>query len=394
MDVRQQLERGIKHHQDGSLKRAERHYRAVLRQQPKNADALHLLGLLAHARGEHAEAEHLLRSAIAGNGRSALYWRNLATVLNAQNKSGETEAAYREVLRLSPNDFAALNDLGGLYNGQRRLDEAVACYRRAIAIEPASAMAQYNLGNSLYKAGQRTDALRHLHRALELDPDEARSLHMVRALSGETAVSAPLDYVRTLFDDYAENFENDLVERLDYQVPAILRAELDALLTDDRRLGHALDLGCGTGLSGVAFRDRVGRLTGIDLSRRMIEQAAQKGIYDDLACAEAVQYLARGKASFDLIIAADVFIYIGALDELFPAMAARARSGTWLACSIERSEGADVALRPSGRFAHSAVYIEARATAAGFRVERAVDAVIRKGDDGEIDGVLYLMRKR
>lgn len=393
MNLRQQLERGIRHHQAGRLKRAERDYRTVLRHQPNNADALHLLGLLAHVRGEHAEAERLLRSAIAGNSKSALYWRNLATVLNAQDKDGEAEAAYREVLRLSPNDFVALNDLGGLYNGQRRLEEAVDCYRRAIAIEPNSAKAQYNLGNALYKAGQQSDALRHLRRALELDPDGSRSLHMVRALSGETAVSAPLDYVRTLFDDYAETFENDLVERLNYQVPAVLRAELDTLLADDRRLEHALDLGCGTGLSGVAFRDRVDMLTGIDLSHRMIEQAAQKGIYDDLACAEAVQYLGVCEASFDLFIATDVFIYVGALDELFPAMAARARSGAWLACSIERSEDADVALRPSGRFAHSSAYIKARAAAAGFRVERTIDAVIRKGEDGGIEGALYLLRK-
>lgn len=393
MDARQQLERGFAHHQAGRLERAERLYRAVLRQRPDNCDALHLLGLLAHARGDHAEAEQRLRGAIAGNRKSALYWRNLAAVLAARGKIGEAEGAYREVLRLSPEDFVALNDLGGLYNRQRRLEEAVTCYRRAVAIQPGSAVAQYNLGNALYKMGQRSDALRHLRRSLELEPTEARSLHMVRALSGEAAVSAPLDYVRSLFDDYAESFERDLVERLDYQVPILLREEFDALLADDRRLGNALDLGCGTGLSGAAFRDRVDRLTGIDLSRRMIEQAAQKGIYDELTCAEAVQYLTAGEASFDLFIAADVFIYVGVLDELFPAIAARAAPGAWLACSIERSKDTGVALQPSGRFAHSTAYIEAGATAAGFRVERAVDAVIRKGDDGEIDGALYLLRK-
>jgi predicted TPR repeat methyltransferase len=393
MDVRQHLERGLKHHRSGRLKQAERHYRMVLGQQPGNADALNLLGLLLHARGEHAAAEQLLRRAIAANDRSALYWHNLATVLNAQNKNEEAEAAYHAVLRLSPDDFAALNDLGGLYNGRRQFDAAVDCYRRAVAIQPTSAIARYNLGNALFKAGRRSDALRHLRQAVELDPAEARSLHMVRALRGETATSAPLDYVRTLFDDYAETFENDLVKRLDYQVPAILRAELDTLLADNRRLGHALDLGCGTGLSGIAFRDRVDRLTGIDLSPRMIEQAAQKGIYDDLSCAEAAAYLASGEASFELIIATDVFIYVGALDDLLPAIAARAGSGAWLVCSIERSEGADVALRPSGRFAHATSYIEACASAAGFGVKRAIDAVIRKGDDGQIDGALYLFQK-
>jgi predicted TPR repeat methyltransferase len=393
MDVRQHLEQGIKHHKAGRLKQAEQRYRAALRRQPDNADAMHLLGLAAHARGEHVEAERLLREAIAGNLKSVIYWRNLAVVLVARGKRVEAEETYREVLRLSPRDFISLNDLGGLLNSQRRYSEAEDCYRSAVAIEPNSAMAQYNLGNALCKMGRQSDGLKHLRRALEIDPNEGRSLHMVRALSGEAAQSAPLDYVRALFDDYAENFESDLVERLDYQVPALLRAELDALLADDWRLEQAFDLGCGTGLSGVAFRDRVDRLIGIDLSPQMVEQAARKNIYDDLVCVEAAQYLAGGEACFDLIIATDVFIYVGVLEDLFPAIAARACSGAWLACSIERSDDADVVLQQSGRFAHSTAYIMAKAADAGFHVERMVDAVIRKGDDGDIDGVLFLLRK-
>ena len=92
-------------------------------------------------------------------------------------------------------------------------------------------------------------------------------------------------------------------------------------------LTHALYLGCGAGLSGAAFRDRVDRLTAIDLSGPMIEQAAAKNIYDDLVCAEATAYLGACEASFDLIIATDVFINVGALDALFQGLAAVTQPG-------------------------------------------------------------------
>jgi predicted TPR repeat methyltransferase len=128
---------------------------------------------------------------------------------------------------------------------------------------------------------------------------------------------APGSYVRETFDSFAAGFEQRLVGELDYRVPA----ELAELV---RRHGAAaapmdvLDLGCGTGLVGDALGPLAAMLAGVDLSPRMLEEARAKGRYSALHEADIADWLAgAADACFDLVIAADVFIYIGELEQVF-----------------------------------------------------------------------------
>jgi predicted TPR repeat methyltransferase len=392
MDINKQLQTAIAHHQAGALDKAERIYRAVLRKQPNNANALNLLGLVAHAGGRNDRAETLIRKALKANPQGVSFWRNLAAVLCAKDDTEGAEAAFRTVLRLAPDDFAAHNDLGNLYNGQRRLGEALDCYRRAVALQPGSALSQYNLANALYKCGEKPAALTAIRRAVALDPDQPRSQHMLRALSGEAADNAPEGYVTALFDDYAATFDQDLVERLDYRVPEQLAEALRRLRGDAPPLGRGLDLGCGTGLSGAAFRDMADWLIGIDLSANMIARAEAKGIYDELVQADIGGFLADTPDAFDLFVATDVFIYVGALDEIFRGLGRHAEPNAWFAFSTERSADEDLALRESGRFAHAPSYIAACAAASGFTMRHASETIIRSGEDGDITGDLFVLQ--
>ena len=392
MDISKQLQTAIAHHQSGALDRAERIYRSVLRRQPNNANALNLLGLIAHANGRNERAETLIRKALKANPRGVSFWRNLAAVLAAKDDGQGAEEAYRTVLRLAPDDFAAHNDLGTLYNGQRRLGEALECYRRAVALQPDSALSHYNLANALYKCGDKSAALSVISRAVTLDPEQPKSQHMLRALSGQSADSAPDVYVTALFDDYAATFDQDLVDRLHYRAPEHLAEALRRLLKAEQPVPRGLDLGCGTGLSGAAFRGMVDVLTGIDLSTKMIARAKAKGIYDDLVHADISSFLREAPDAYDLFIATDVFIYVGALDEIFRGLAGRAKRGAWLAFSTERSADRDLVLRDSGRFAHAPSYIAACAAASGFTVCHSSQTVIRSGEDGDIAGDLFILQ--
>jgi len=392
MDINKQLQNAIARHQSGALDKAERIYRAVLRKEPGNANALNLLGLVAHAGGRNDRAETLIRKALKANPQGASFWRNLATVLTAKDDCDGAETAYRTVLRLRPDDFAAHNDLGNLYNGQRRLGEALDCYRSAVALRPESALSHYNLANALYKTGDKHAALTAVRRSVALDPDQPRSQHMLRALSGDAADSAPEVYVTALFDDYAATFDQDLVDRLHYRVPEQLAAALRQLRAGAPPLAHGLDLGCGTGLSGAAFRDLVDRLTGIDLSANMIARADAKGIYDDLVTTDIGRFLADTTNGFDLFLATDVFIYVGALEEVFRGLAGRAQPNAWFAFSTERSADQDLVLRESGRFAHSRPYVARCAAASGFTTRHSGETIIRSGEDGDIVGDLFVLR--
>ena len=180
--------------------------------------------------------------------------------------------------------------------------------------------------------------------------------------------------VEGLFDDYAPTFEHSLVRTLGYDVPE----KLEAILAKDHADSSgvlsdtlAVDLGCGTGLAGAKLRHRCrGRLIGCDLSSRMIEQARKKhGVFDALEAQDCVAFLQRRVAasSADLIVAADVLLYMRSLTDLFAAVAAALRPGGLFAFSTELGqdgecggippEGRGWVERQSERIAHSEEYL-------------------------------------
>lgn len=163
--------------------------------------------------------------------------------------------------------------------------------------------------------------------------------------------------VIALFDDMAPRFDALLVDALEYRVPERLRAAI-AAAAPDRRFDAALDLGCGTGLTGVQLRPLVDVLDGVDLAPRMIEAARGKGVYDQLHQGELVEHLAETPVRHDLVVATDVLIYLGDLEPLFAGVRAVLAGGGLFACSIERHDGVDVRLAPTGRYQHSRGYIE------------------------------------
>jgi predicted TPR repeat methyltransferase len=152
-----------------------------------------------------------------------------------------------------------------------------------------------------------------------------------------------------------------------------------------------LDLGCGTGLAGVAFRPVALHLSGVDLSPGMIAEARRKAIYDDLVVADMGAYLHTTTRRFDLVVAADVFVYAGALDTLFAAVR-RVMDGGVFAFTVQHREGADFVLGTEHRYSHSRAYIAACAAAAGFTVTRLDDGVFRQEKGVDVPGLLALLQ--
>src|SRR3546814_700856 len=139
----------------------------------------------------------------------------------------------------------------------------------------------YNVGMLLNRLDRREDALVHLRRAVFLEPEREGARHLVAAIEGRTTASAPLSFVRDLFDSYAYRFEPHLVGELKYRGH---HEVLDAIrsVAPDRRFALTLDLGCGTGLSGALLRSFTARLVGIDISEKMLQHADRKAVYDTL----------------------------------------------------------------------------------------------------------------
>jgi predicted TPR repeat methyltransferase len=170
-----------------------------------------------------------------------------------------------------------------------------------------------------------------------------------------------------------------------------------AALEDPRPLWHSvLDLGCGTGLCGALMRSRAQRLTGVDLSPTMVEHARRRGAYDQLHTDDVVRHLASTDARHDLILAADLFIYIGDLGPVMAGVHRVLQPGGRFIFSIERDDMADAALgfrlRPSLRYAHAPAVLAQRAAQAGLRVERVLPVVLREEEGRPIDGAVLVLR--
>ncbi|MGQ3075471.1 MAG: methyltransferase [Ferrovibrionaceae bacterium] len=287
----------------------------------------------------------------------------LAAAAAAQRRSAELQA---EVTRLE----------GGL----------------AASPDPASALVQLARLHLELKAPER--ALACYVRALEIAPERRELAHSIAALGGTEAPDRCSDeYVRDLFDRFARTFDDTLGHWLDYRAPEALRALIDRALPPGRGGLDIVDLGCGTGLSGRAFRTLAARLDGIDLSPGMLAKARARKLYDDLYEGEIVAALAGRPQRYDLAIATDVLIYIGDLAPLFAATRAALRPAGLFGLSIEAAEADGFVLTPSGRYAHGDGYVRATAAAAGFDLASTEATALRTEDGKPVAGRLYAFRK-
>lgn len=254
------------------------------------------------------------------------------------------------------------------------------------------------LGSYQEKAGNVAAAISAWRRLEALDDGGLFGARLKLAAhdAGPAGGGTALGYVEALFDQYAPQFEQALLGKLGYRVPEML----DRLVEEEMaRLGidrfdKALDLGCGTGLMGMRLREKVGFLEGVDISAAMIAETARKGIYDSLQKAELVAALNARRAEADLMTAADVLIYCGALPPVLSALVPALKPGGLVAFSLEAHEGEEaVFLRPSLRYAHGIAATRDALVVAGLEVLRFETETLRLDRGAPIAGILVVARK-
>ena len=348
----------FQYHQTGQLQDAKALYRQILQIIPNHSDALHMYGVLAYQVEKFDVSANLIRKAIAINPRVPDYHSNLSLAIRSVGK----------------------------------LEEAIACCKRAIELKPDYAEAYCNMGVMFKTGGKVDEAIRSFKHVIELDQENATAKHLLAALTGKTPENAPRQYVKDLFDQYSKRFDYHLVEKLEYRTPALLRKSLNSLFEDSLHFQNAIDLGCGTGLSGMEFRSVSDRLTGLDISPKMLQVAKNKKIYDALQHVDIVDYLNITNEKYDLFIATDVFIYIGNLKPVFQSIQNCSLNGAYLIFSTESTNENSYVLRQTGRYAHPLPYIELLAKQHDFVIEMSSQKAIRKEKEQKIMGNLFILK--
>jgi predicted TPR repeat methyltransferase len=271
---------------------------------------------------------------------------------------------------------------------------------QTVEIVPRFATAWFALGAIRDRLGDRDGAVAAFVRAGDADPEDYHGarLQLARLGSGAAAPAMTETYIRRLFDQYAQRYDTALTEHLNYRGPAILRGAIEAVTGAAGRPMHfasVLDLGCGTGLCGGAFRPFADRLSGVDLSPAMIVQATAKGIYDRLTCANIADFLAAETAAavkYDLVLAADVFVYVNDLAPVITAVARVLAPDGLLAFTVETHTGGGTKLLPTLRFAHGEPFLRDVFDGAGLTAAHLGKAAVRTEKGVPVDSLVVVAR--
>lgn len=259
----------------------------------------------------------------------------------------------------------------------------------AMELAPAWALGWFRLGEFQEAAGAMAEAAQAWRMCQKLDPTDRAGAGLKLAVIGAapTPSAPPSGFVEALFDEYAPNFDTSLVDKLSYRVPDLLLSAIRE--QGDRGFGLALDIGCGTGLMGERLRPLVDELIGYDISTAMLKKAEAKKVYDRLEQVD-IQRLGDETLQPDLVTAADVFMYVGALDSVFSAVRRMAADDGLFAFSVEALDGDGFVLRDSRRYAHSESYVRQQLAAIGFKLLSLDREPIRQDRGAAIEGLIVV----
>lgn len=388
---------GIEHFQAGRLEDARACFDRCQALTPDRPSVLGNLGVTLFRLGHVREALPLLQQATAGEPQFGDAWAALGLAHESQGDWDAAVAALGEALAIVPPSPALWLSLGRSQARLGRNADALHALDRALALDATLADA-WSLRGSLQRELQQFDAAAQSYeQAIAHGADRELHAYYLAAVRSDARAAppphAPRQYVQALFDDYAADFQGHLVQQLGYRGHEVL---LKPLVDSGRRFAHAIDLGCGTGLCGTLLKPLCDTLDGVDLSGAMLEQAKTLGVYRALVQADVAEHLAAAPpASADLVVAADVLIYVGDPALLFQAAARVLRPGGLFAFTIELpTDGQDLQLLPSLRYAHSEALVRRLAAACGLALDDLRAAPIRHEQGAPVAGLYVTLRQR
>lgn len=390
-----------------SLAEAEQYIKLAQNRDTSSADIYLLAGNISLKINNTDEAVKAFAQALQINGKCASALINLAALT-------ADESLYRKALDLEPNNAVVHAGLAAILYKQKRTLEALEEYRNAVILNPDMPEVSNNLAlilkdtgdyeraadlllNAIKQAPQQTDFSINLAETLTLfyaqnpqeackiaeqwqkfAPDNAFANHLVAAFNGKNATDSQF-YSEALFDAFAENYEQTM-QNINYSAIAKLQ-ELGFA-----PIGKVLDLGCGTGLVGQAFKMDKNSFIGVDISQKMLDKAALKGVYANLIKADIVDFLQTLKLKFNFIIALDTVEYIDDFCKIATYV-----NGTPFVFTIENAPEnvIEYKLNASGRYQHNPHYICKRLIVAGYKNIKEYPLILRQENGADVNGTLF-----
>lgn len=264
-------------------------------------------------------------------------------------------------------------------------------------VELAGEYVQHGL--MLEKSNHKEEAAFYYNESLKLDPIDTAGaiLRLSRLGLVETPQQHPSSYVGALFNSYASDFEETLVDNLGYNSPKLIGKYLKENYELDYFVNF-LDLGSGTGLVGEAIKDFTCIKTGVDLADEMISLAKAKGIYDNLFVGSIGEYLVTNEEDtyYDLIVAADVLPYLGDLDSLFHSVSKVLMRGGLFIVTTEKApdeQPENYKINNGCRYSHRESYLRDTLAKYGLSLQEIQDIPLRKEHGDFLSGQIFFAKK-
>ncbi len=376
--------------QSGNQDNAIQQFRKTVELSPEATPAHYNLGVLLYDRGLFAESHHHYNLAIHLAPDDPDIRFNLALACKQIGNLSHAKEHFEFYLQANPMDTDAQYNLAKIEQQLQNNTRAISLLENILHKEPEHLSALNNLGYLYHKEGKRKKAIPVYKKLIHHKYNDVAAAHLLAALTGETTSHAPTAYVKDIFDQFADHFDESLQQKLEYNTPTRLRQLLDNTLPQSH-FSHGIDLGCGTGLSGETFANCIEELTGVDLSPKMLEQAEEKKIYRSLHESDIIPFIEKSTTNYDLYLAADVFVYIGDLSPIFATIANN--EGQKIFIFSTESAPTHFILKPTGRYGHAVEYIKKLAKENGFNIMSHQSAPIRKEGQKWMGGELYILKK-
>ena len=376
-------------HLESNFEESFFYFNKALQLNKQNTDILNCLGDLNFKYEKYEQAKEYFHKALTYNQSDNISMSNLGICLY---RLGDTQSAISHLqksLEIEPNYISALNNLAVIYMDLENYQEGLSLLQKVISLDKNNYLANKNAGLLYTKLEDSEKAKIFIENALKYNKHDDELNFIYDSVNNKTPKNAPLVYVESLFNNYAKNFERSLTKELDYKFPKKMCEFLIDHNDIPNTFDNAIDLGCGTGLSGEVFRDYVDFFTGVDLSKNMLDIAKKKKIYDEFLTGDICNILEKSTKKYNLFIIADVFIYIGELQDVFSKIKNRSEEGAIVIFSTEHMEEGDYKLVKQ-RYRHSKNYIEKTLKQNNFKLIDFKTEKLRKDKDSYITGGVYL----
>ncbi|HSU65335.1 MAG TPA: tetratricopeptide repeat protein [Tepidisphaeraceae bacterium] len=370
----------------GRIDEAIRALQTAVEQRPDAAEPRFHLGVAYRHAGRAVKAREVLAEAV---GLQPTYTRAMQALAALEAEAGrprEAESLLRKVIELRPDSPDAYQALGMVLKQLGRPGDATLAQVQAVRARQAAAT------HAKPAPKDSGSAIAELEQKLALSPEQASlQFQLAKRASIAPPSQIPASSVTGLFDRYADLFDEHLLGKLEYRAPELIVEAVVA--TKPGRPLDVLDLGCGTGLCGPLLRPLARTLSGVDLSPAMIDKAKARGVYDHLKAGDMIEMMRRSPATYDLLVAADVLMYLGDLLPAFEAATTSLRPGGLFAFSVETGTGERFTFNPqTHRFTHAKSYIQHLGRIFGFREERLDQVAVRREAGKPVEAYRVVLR--